>query len=319
NTKYQTIQGDSFEGLKHQAQFSLFAQDNWNVGGMDELRIVAGFRLDYAPALGEMSDPLIQATPKLSIRWDATPETIIRSSYGMGYKLPSLKQKYWTFNHGYGGAGDGNFILVGNPDLEPEKSHGVNLSVEQKIASDWTVSAAGYFNHIRDLIDSVEIDPVDGQNRRTYVNINKALTYGGDISIGYRPGDFSITGGYAYTGAKQWIENEAKYEDLPFRVPHKLSLQTVYRVPAWATEFSMSGSWNSPQLINQANNSYTPDLFMLNARISKDFGENFSLYLRGDNLLNNIHFINGTTGDSQTEYFELYDGFILTLGGRLRF
>ena len=119
------------------------------------------------------------------------------------YKIPSLKEKYWIFKHNYA-PGAGNFILYGNPNLVPEKSHSFNIGIEQNVQNLFTVSAGAYFNYILDLIDNVVTDPVSSPQIREYRNIDKAITYGGDFSAGTELDRFKAKAGYAYTRAKSF-------------------------------------------------------------------------------------------------------------------
>lgn len=315
NANLQTIDGDSFENRKKQVLLSAFAQDTISL--FDEtFSIVPGVRMDFSPPV-DGADLLWQITPKLSMRYDPAEDTVLRLSYGMGYKVPTLKQKYWLFYHNYG-SGDANFILDGNPDLKPEKSQSVNISVEQKIAGILTLGAGGYFNYVNDLIDSYVYDTTSQPQRRTYRNIDTALTFGGDVSLSVKADRFDGKIGYAYTAAKQYNESDGSFTDLTLRVPHRITAHAGYTIPVIEVKVSLSGEWNAPQLMNAEEKTYTPDYLMLGLNIDKDFWDGkFSLYGRIDNLLNNIHFIDASNGDSQKDYFALHDGITATIGGRL--
>lgn len=319
NSNLQTIDGDSFAQREKQLLLSVFAQDTISL--LDEtLSIVPGGRFDFSPKMGE-SDFKFQATPKLSVRWDAADNTILRFSYGMGFKTPTLKQKYWIFIHSYG-SGEGNFILYGNPKLNPEKSQSVNLSLEQKIGKNIKFSFGGYFNYIRDLINSEITDSQSVPQKRTYANIDEAITFGGDASLSLKWERLSSKIGYAYTGAKQKIGDG--FEDLTLRVPHRITFNINYMIPKIETKVALSAEWNSPRLYNVKENTHTPDYFMAGFLVEKSFmGEKLTVYGRIDNLLNNVHFIKGNCGENigetQEDYFALKDGIIFSLGLRARF
>ena len=74
------------------------------------------------------------------------------------------------------------FGFGGNPDLDPEVSRQVELSVRQKIGARQQVSLSAFDNRIRDLIDYVIIDfnTFDGQNQ----NVERARIKG--VELGYR-------------------------------------------------------------------------------------------------------------------------------------
>lgn len=316
NGKIESIEGDSFEGLKKLVILSAFAQDGWNVGGMDRLILTAGGRLDYSPELEEGDSTLFQATPKLSLRAAVLDETILRLSYGMGYKIPTLKYKYWVFNHTGGGT---NFYVLGNPDLEPEFSHGFNVSLDQNIGKALQLSASGYYN----LVDNLITTTANGSDSNySYQNVNSAQTWGGNASARLKAGNAALAFTYAYTAARSYNEVLERYLDLTGRVPHSIGASASYTFPSLGLKLNGSGTWDSPQLVNNIMEYTTPDKLLVNLGAEKSFGDSFEFYLRGDNILNNTHFIEGVggtyEGQTQKEYFELNDGFILTIGGRLK-
>jgi vitamin B12 transporter len=74
------------------------------------------------------------------------------------------------------------FGFGGNPDLEPEVSRQVEISVRQKLGERQQLSLSAFDNRIRDLIDYVIVDFItfDGQNQ----NIERARIKG--VELGYQ-------------------------------------------------------------------------------------------------------------------------------------
>ncbi|MCR5495688.1 MAG: TonB-dependent receptor [Treponema sp.] len=317
NCNLQTVDGDSFEDREKNLLISAFFQDTLDFSTIN-LSLVPGLRFDFAPEMGE-SDASFMATPKLSLKYSPSKESVLRFSYGMGYKIPTLKQKYWVFYHNYA-SGEGNFILNGNPDLESEKSQSVNLSFEKHLFEDWKLNASAYFNYIQDLIDSEVTDANSNPQTRSYVNIGKALTYGGDFSISFKKNDFTARAGYAYTGAKAFNDDQDEWQDLSLRVTHRLTMNISYFIPVLQGKISMDAQWNSRQLLSTGGDQYSPDFLMLSLNLTKTFfEEKLEVYLRADNLLNNLHFMNASDGSNQKEYYNLYDGTCLSFGARIKF
>lgn len=336
NGNLQTIDGDSFDRREKQLLLSLFAQDKISFFE-GKLSVIPGFRFDFSPALESTdsnyeyesgkgwkkkrrnSPSVFMVTPKLSIRFDPIKNTVVRFSYGMGYKIPTLKQKYWIFYHNYA-PGEGNFILNGNPDLESEKSQSFNLSLEQNIINILKLNVSGYFNFINDMIDSRITDNTTNPQTRTYENIGKAITYGGDISVGSKFDRFNFRAGYAYTGAKAYDEDCSSWDDLSLRVTHRVTLNLGYLIPVAEAKISGNFEWNSRQLLTTGGDDYSPDFLMVGANLSKTFfDEKIEAYFRVDNILNNLNFANGTDKKSQEEYYNLYDGTSVSIGTRIKF
>jgi len=317
NVDLESMSGTSFEKRKYALESALFAQDSISLFDA-KLTLVPGGRLDFSPPL-QKGSVLFMATPKLGVKYNPTEKTALRLSYGMGYKIPTLKEKYWIFKHSYA-PGAGNFILYGNPNLVPEKSHSFNIGVEQNVKNLFKVSVGGYFNYILDLIDSVVTDGVSSPQIREYRNVDKAMTYGGDILISSDMDRLNVKVGYAYTGAKFFDKDNGRWEDLALRVPHRLTAHVAYRIPVIETTAALNVQWNSPQLLTAKSGYYTPDYFMVGFDVSKKFlDEKLEVYAGLDNMLNNVHFIKGSNNETQEYYYGLAEGIGVRVGGKYKF
>ena len=317
NADLESMSGTSLDKRKYAVESAFFAQDSISLFDA-KLTFVPGVRFDLSPSV-QSSGVLFMATPKLGIKYNPSEKTALRFSYGMGYKIPSLKEKYWVFRHSYA-PGAGNFILYGNPDLVPEKSHSFNVGVEQNIKNLFKVSAGAYFNYILDLIDSVVTDAASSPQIREYRNVDKAITYGGDIAVSTELDRVKAKIGYAYTGAKSFDAETSRWENLALRVPHRITAYASYRIPVIETTAALNVQWNSPQLLTAKIGYYTPDYFMVGFDVSKKFlDEKLEVYVGTDNMLNNIHFIKGTNGETQKDYYGLAEGFVVRVGGKYTF
>lgn len=125
---------------RHQDSFDAFAQDDWIINPIWE--VVTALRYDY------FSDGNTQRlTPKVSIRHTPVKGLNVRFGYGMGFRAPSLKEKYYDFDAA------GIWTILGNPDLKPEYSHNFNLSLEYR-HSNYELLLSGYHNHVKNKIAS---------------------------------------------------------------------------------------------------------------------------------------------------------------------
>ncbi len=316
NGDLESINGSSFDERKFALQTAFFAQDSISLAD-EKLYLIPGFRLDYEPEI-QGSGGNFMATPKLALKYTPSEFTAFRISYGMGYKVPSLKEKHWIFRHSYA-PGAGNFILYGNPDLKSEKSHSFNAGIEKNVSNYFKVSLGTYFNYIIDLIDSVVTDASSSPQIREYQNVDKAITYGGEVSLCSELDRFKGKLGYAYTQAKSYDDSSDDWQDLALRVRHRITLSGEYLIPVLESTILVSGQWNSSQLISSGTDYYSPDYLMLNASLSKKFwDEKLEVYFGADNILNNLHFKKGSNGENQKSYYGLEEGITLKLGGKLK-
>lgn len=137
NTK---LNADGREAIQH--SYDAFAQFDWNIS--NRLELVSAIRYDH------FSDGNFNRfTPKLNIRYNLTPSLTLRSGYGVGFRAPALKEKYYFFNM------VGIWDIIGSSiagyDLQPELSHNFNLSAEYTKGS-YNVVLSGFYNNIRNRI-----------------------------------------------------------------------------------------------------------------------------------------------------------------------
>ncbi len=125
---------------RKQDSFDAFAQYDWRVS--DKWEVVGALRYDYFSD-GSMS----RLTPKLNACYKPLRNLVLRAGYGMGFRAPSLKEKYYNFDM------SGIWIVEGNPNLKPETSHNFNVSAEYtKGHYNFTVSA--YHNKVKNKLST---------------------------------------------------------------------------------------------------------------------------------------------------------------------
>ena len=82
-----------------------------------------------------------ESTGRATLAWSATPTTIVRASYGEGFKAPTLFQLFSEF---------------GNEALAPERADAWDAGIEQHLLDDSLLLSATYFGrNTRNMIDFV--------------------------------------------------------------------------------------------------------------------------------------------------------------------
>ena len=123
------------DGQYRQYSADAFAQYDWNIN--ERLEVIGALRYDY---FSEGSEH--QVTPKVNMRYRANDRTTVRAGYGMGFRTPTLKEKYYIFNM------VGIWDIVGSKvvgfDLKPEQSHNFNVSVEYSNSGLYLLGSAYY-------------------------------------------------------------------------------------------------------------------------------------------------------------------------------
>ena len=155
-----------------QISFDAFAQYDWIISPQWEL--VGAARYDY---YSDSRDSRV--TPKLSVRYRPRFDLNIRLGYGMGFRAPTLKEKYYEFDMA------DIWIVKGTPGLKPETSHNINLSADYTHGPlNYTLSV--YYNDIRNRISTglpyaLASDP--DQLYLDYVNLRHYSVFGGEASV----------------------------------------------------------------------------------------------------------------------------------------
>lgn len=177
------------DGSHHDANFDIFSQFDWVVNELWE--VVAAARYDYFDN-GHIS----RVTPKVSARYKPTYNTNLRLGYGMGFRTPTLKEKYYNFDMA------GIWIVEGNDELKPETSHNINASF------DWTyrnynATVTGYYNNVSNKIATGFPYYKPGNGTQLYLRYTNLDTYsveGAEVTVqGKWDCGLSAKLSYAYT------------------------------------------------------------------------------------------------------------------------
>ena len=154
----------------HQDVADVFAQYDWTVD--DKWELVGALRYDY---FSDSNDSRV--TPKLTARYKPRRNINLRASYGMGFRAPTLKERYYDFDMA------GIWIVRGNKDLKPESSHNITLSGDMSYGRfNYTLSL--YFNDIHDRISTGLPYYLPGDNKQlylNYINLDRYTVPGGSI------------------------------------------------------------------------------------------------------------------------------------------
>lgn len=224
--------------------FDVFAQFDWQLD--DRWEAVAALRYDYFSD-GDNS----RVTPKLNIRYKPVRNLSLRAGYGMGFRAPSLKEKYYNFDM------SGIWIVEGNKNLKPEVSHNFNLSAEYAKGY-YNFTVATYYNIVRNkLATSAPYfkSPTDKLPYLPYANLDRYNVYGMEAGVqGRWPCGLSVRLTYAYTKEDlpknndgQTINNQyipARRHSLNVRMDYERQFSDCYGFSAGISGRVFSGTEN---------------------------------------------------------------------------
>ncbi len=160
---YSTVGATPFE--KTIRNTAVYLQDQATL--FERLTLTGGVRYDDNSRFG--SEVTYQGTGVL--RFDETG-TRLKASIGTGFKAPTLNDLYLTFpDTGFG-------AFLANPNLQPERSVGWDIGIEQDLGKRATLSMRYFQNSIRGLITA---SPVGFDLTQT--NVAHARTGGIEASL----------------------------------------------------------------------------------------------------------------------------------------
>lgn len=174
---------------RNQNSWDLFGQYDWRIS--DQWEAVGAVRYDYFSD-GKES----HVTPKLNVCYKPIYNLSIRAGYGMGFRAPTLKEKYYNFDMA------GIWIVEGNANLKSEVSHNFNLSAEYT-KGHYNLTGSVYYNKVKDkLATSAPYfkTPNDKLPYLPYANLDDYSVCGGEIGAQAKWNNgFGARLTYAYT------------------------------------------------------------------------------------------------------------------------
>ncbi len=195
--------------------------------------------------------------------------TILKASFGTGFKAPTLNQLYVSYP---------SFFFFANPNLKPEKSQGFDAGFEQPLLNDKIRFGATYFqNDIKDLITS-------NASFTSYANIGKAKTYGVESFAAWQATDtVKLRGDYTYTMAR----DDVQHNGLLRRPRHKASVQANWqpmdRLTLSATLIAVSSFIDGNRDFS-VQRLKAPGYQIVNLAVSYEVNKTFTAFGRVDNL-----------------------------------
>ncbi len=213
---HTNLDGDS----RKQDSFDAFAQYDWCIS--DKWEMVGALRYDYFSDGG-----VSRVTPKLNVCYKPLQNLTIRGGYGMGFRAPSLKEKYYNFDMA------GIWMVEGNPDLKSEMSHNFNVSAEYT-KGHYNFTASVYYNKVKNKISTSAPYFKEESDKLPYLpysNLDDYSVCGGELGVQARwSNGFSARLTYAYTKeqlAKDKDGNTINNQYIPAR-EHAINARVDY-------------------------------------------------------------------------------------------
>jgi vitamin B12 transporter len=244
------------------------------------LTLTAGERFDHYDAFGE------HFTGQLAAAWVLPTSTILRSSWGQGFKAPSLYQLYSPY---------------GNQGLQAERSHDWDAGVEQRFWDNRVMASVTYFDtKFTNLIEFADCpgSPLcaePGHEQGYYINLGQAKSSGEEFQASVKWSDnFTVLANYTHLNIIDETPGSPTYGMQAFNRPGEMGNLTVSYSWPFKLSTSVAVRYSGPSLTGNFNVFPTTIITLggytlVDFRASYAVNEHFEVYGRVDNLTNKVY------------------------------
>ena len=257
----------------------------------DRWEAIGALRYDY------FSDSRNAHLTQLNLRYKASPHLQLRMGYAMGFRAPSLKERYYDFDMA------GIWIVRGNQDLRSEVSHNWHAGAEYTHGKYHATLDLNYDRISNKIATGLphRIDPMDSQLYLDYINLNHYSVYGAALHLQAQwTKSLSTRLSYTYTHEQQPHDadgNTASQQYIPAR-PHAATARMDWTAQAWrqSLQLSLSTRFSSSVDCEQSADYYDaslgtvlvhyPAYMIWKVNASQQLGKAFRLNIAVDNIFN---------------------------------
>ncbi|MCU4337672.1 ligand-gated channel protein [Acinetobacter dispersus] len=188
--------------------WALFAENAWNI--VDDFTLTTSLRLDKDEKFGDHWSPKVYGVWGLNDNW------VIKGGVSTGYKTPALRATVAEWGQATGG-GQSKGVIVGNPDLKPEKSVNYEVSFNWDNLDNLTAGLTLFNSEFKDKI--TEVRTCQGKNvgalecdwlgeKFDFVslreNVDKASMRGAEATFGWKVlPNVNLSANYTFTDTEQ--------------------------------------------------------------------------------------------------------------------
>ena len=252
----------------------LFMQDDWFVG--EKMEVVSGLRGQVNSRFGGFF------SPRLALRFDINEHFYARLSSGTGYRVPTVKELFFYFDHSLHG-----YQVIGNEDLKPETSWGNQVEFGGQFAGGHGRWSMNFFHQkINNLIETALSEQDGPLNIYRYQNIGEAETFGVTNSIKW-PVSIFQTGSLELSHEFLQATDLQTGEALIGRPDHRFTLN--YRQPlAKQRVIRIQGAWQGRQTTDAASRSLSQPFATVDVFFNQQLSQQWRVSASIKNLTNEI-------------------------------
>lgn len=214
--------------------------------------------------------------------WRLATGTVLRASYGEGFKAPGLYQLFSEY---------------GNVGLDPEAAHGWEVGIEQHLFGRTFVVGATWFDRtttnqiIYNGCSSPTTDPlctVPGSNPPTqrfgyYLNVARSEAHGVEATAALTLGGLTLDGNSSWIVAEDRSPGANFGNWLPRRPRHTANASASYAF-GFGLEFGAALRWSGKSYDNASNATRLDDYTLVDLRAEYALSDAVKLFARAENI-----------------------------------
>src|SRR3990167_6001933 len=214
--------------------------------------------------------------------WRLATGTVLRASYGEGFKAPGLYQLFSEY---------------GNVGLDPEEAHGWEAGIEQHLFGRTLVVGATWFDRttanqiIYNGCSSPTTDPlctVPGSNPPIqrfgyYLNLARSEAHGVEAAAALPLGGFTLEGNGSWIVAEDRSTGAHSGNWLPRRPRHMANLSAIYAF-GFGLELGAALRWSGKSYDNASNAQRLDDYTLVDLRAEYALSDAVKLFARAENI-----------------------------------
>ncbi|CAI0800192.1 ligand-gated channel protein [Serratia quinivorans] len=218
--------------------WALFAEDEWAM--TNDFSLTSGIRMDQDQNYGN------HWTPRMYGVWHLTEQFTLKGGVSAGYRSPDLRQSSASWGQVTGG-GSRKGIIVGNPDLQPEKSLSEEIAVmwdnQQGLNAGVTLFNTDFKDKITEVRRCEETPDCNiGGEQYDFIsdrtNVDKANMRGVETTFGWQISkDWKWNTNYTYTSSEQKsgeFQGQALNQMPKHMINSVLDWQATHDVSLWS-------------------------------------------------------------------------------------
>lgn len=280
------IYTDNYLGLsktgseKSLETYSAYLQDEWQVS--NKFFVIPAVRYDYHSSFGS------NVSPKLGMTYNLSDNARLKTNYGKSYRAPTISLLYYEMTRNMGKK---TVEVLGNPNLQPEKSTAFDISFEAEKNNNWTKLT--YFNNsVSNLITSETLLSTPTHTIARYINVDKAQINGVEAEFGRR-----FNKNWVAKATYNWLDaiDKNTHERLENRARNNGTIQLIYSDnavnPLTATLWS---EWNYDYRYDDKDYDYNTTNFVVNKHWNKTLSTYFGVNNIFDKNIDDLT-VNGRT------------------------